>query len=594
MTSDPTKPLDDPRLDWSEAGEPRSARFDDVYFSAENGLEESRAVFLEGCGLPDAWRAGRRFTVAELGFGTGLNIAALLNLWRRAKPPKATLHIFSIEGFPLARAEVERALAPWPEIANVATQLVERLPPHTPGFHRVDLPDFAATLDFAYLEAADALNRWQGRADAWFLDGFSPAKNPQMWRDDVLALIARRSAPGARAATFTVAGEVRRGLAAQGFEVAKRPGFGRKRERLEAVFPGARSETVASVTVAIIGAGIAGASLARAFKALGCDGTVIAPAGARASDVPAALVTPRFDAAGGAVARLFAQAFERAFDLYRRETPSAILSEGVLQLEHQDRDAARFDKVAAQSLWPEATVNRLTHEDVSRRLDEPVSRGALELSDGLAVDPSRLLETWLVGAQRVEAEVASVERHGDQWAILDASGDAVLDADVVCIAGGWGARAFLPAGRLSPTRGQATRFATSAEAPAFAWGGYVVTLPDGVLVGATHDRGDAATDVRDADDRRNLESLGRVTPELAQRLAEAPRRGWTAVRALTSDRLPLAGPIGEGLFVLGGLGSRGFTVAPLLAEHVAALATGAPSPLPADLGTLVAPERFER
>ncbi len=593
MTADPTTPLNDPELDWSADGEPRSGRFGDVYFSAENGLEESRAVFLEGCGLPDSWRGRRRFTVGELGFGTGLNVTALLDLWRRTRPDEATLHIFSVEAFPMARGDVERALARWPELAEIAALVTARLPPRTPGFHRVDLPEFAATLDLAYLEAADALALWQGHADAWFLDGFAPAANPQMWREDVLSLIAQRSASGARAATFTVAGEVRRGLAAQGFEVAKRPGFGRKRERLEAVLPGVR-EYAPVRTVAIVGGGIAGASLARAFKALGCACTVIDRAEARASDVPAALVTPRFDAAGDTVARLFAQAFDRAVDAYRRETPDAILSEGVLQLEHQARDAARFDKIAAQALWPRESMTRVAQDVVSHRTGEPVSRGALDLGDGLAIDPARVIAAWLDGAQRIDAEVGGVERNADGWTVKDASGAVILNADIVCIAGGWGARAFLPEGLLTATRGQATRFETEAAPPAFAWGGYVVPLPGGVLVGATHDRGDAASDARDEDDRRNLESLERVTPGLARSLADAPRQGWAAVRALTADRLPLAGAVGEGFYVLGGLGSRGFTAAPLLAEHVAALAADAPSPLPFDLGTLVAPARFQR
>ena len=593
MTADPTTALSDPELDWNADGEPRSGRFGDVYFSAENGLEESRAVFLEGCGLPDRWRGRRRFTVGELGFGTGLNVTAVLDLWRRTRPDDATLHIFSIEAFPMARSDVERALARWPEVAEIAALLTARLPPRTPGFHRLDLPELGATLDLAYLEAADALALWQGRADAWFLDGFAPAANPQMWREAVLSLIAQRSGPGARAASFTVAGEVRRGLAAQGFEVAKRPGFGRKRERLEAVLPGVR-EDAAVRTVAIVGAGIAGAALVRAFKALGCACTVIDRAEVRASDVPAALVTPRFDAAGDAVARLFAQAFERAVSVYRRETADAVLSEGVLQLEHQARDPARFDKIAAQALWPRESMTRVGQAVVSHRIGEPVSRGALDLRDGLAIDPARVIASWLDGTQRIDAQVGAVERNADGWSVKDVTGAVILNADIVCVAGGWGARAFLPDGLLSPTRGQATRFETGAAPPAFAWGGYVVPLPGGLLVGATHDRGDAATDPRDEDDRRNLESLERVTPDLAQTLADAPQQGWAAVRALTADRLPLAGAVGDGFYVLGGLGSRGFTVAPLLAEHVAALATGAPSPLPADLGTLTAPARFQQ
>ncbi|HEX6866352.1 MAG TPA: tRNA (5-methylaminomethyl-2-thiouridine)(34)-methyltransferase MnmD, partial [Caulobacteraceae bacterium] len=193
-------------LIWDDQGLPRSALYGDVYFSADDGLAETRAVFLAGCGLPDAWAGRRHFTIGELGFGTGLNIAALLTLWRETRPDGARLHIFSVEAHPITRDEARRALARWPEIAEAANALTRRWPGRARGVHRLDLPEFAATLDVAVMEAGEALAGWDGAADAWFLDGFSPAANPQMWREELLAQVAARSAPGARAATFTVAG----------------------------------------------------------------------------------------------------------------------------------------------------------------------------------------------------------------------------------------------------------------------------------------------------------------------------------------------------------------------------------------------------
>ncbi|WP_313447165.1 MnmC family methyltransferase, partial [Brevundimonas sp.] len=141
------------------------------------------------------------FTVAELGLGTGLNIAALLDLWRRTRAEGGRLHIFSIEGFPLTAAEAARALGAWPELTEATEALIANWPAATPGFHRVDLPGFDAVLDLAVGDAAWALEQWSGAADTWFLDGFSPALNPGMWSPEVMALIAERSAPGARLAT---------------------------------------------------------------------------------------------------------------------------------------------------------------------------------------------------------------------------------------------------------------------------------------------------------------------------------------------------------------------------------------------------------
>ena len=593
MANDPEAPPD-PDLTWSDDGSPRSGRFGDVYFSAEDGLAETRAVFLQGCGLPEAWAGRRRFTVAELGFGTGLNILALLDLWRRTRPEGALLQVFSVEAFPMSAEQAGRALARWPELAEIAAPLLSRWPPRTPGFHRLDLPELDATLDLAIMEAADALSAWSGAAEAWFLDGFSPASNPAMWREEVLDLIAARSAPGAKAATFTVAGHVRRGLQERGFAVAKRPGFGRKRERLEATFAGASTTSDIPSRVAVIGAGIGGAALIRAFRVFGLDPMLFEAAepGAGASGNAAALVTPRLDAGGGAVAMLYAQAFERAVELYLREASDAVLAQGVLQLEHQDRDGRRFDAIAAQSFWPPNAVACLDAASMTARLGETQARGGLALNRALVIEPRTLLRAWLRDTRRIQAQVAAVERREGAWVVLDANGVVLAEAEILCLAGGWGNAALRPDLLLAPVRGQATTAAGQAATPPLAWGGYVVPTRDGMLFGATHDRGDTAQDLRLEDDRRNLESLARVLPALARRLEQQALQGRAAIRAVTPDRLPLAGPLDEGLYVLGGLGSRGFCLAPLLAEHVAAIALGAASPLPSTLARLVEPDRF--
>ncbi|HEY0599925.1 tRNA (5-methylaminomethyl-2-thiouridine)(34)-methyltransferase MnmD [Brevundimonas sp.] len=581
-----------PRLVWTDDGAPRSGRFDDVYFSCEDGLAESRAVFLGGCGLPEAWSGRSRFTVAELGFGTGLNIAALLDLWRREGPAGGRLHIFSVEGFPLTRDEAARALGTWPELAGAVEALLDAWPSPTPGFHRLDLPGFGATLDLAIGEAAWALAQWSGRANAWFLDGFAPSTNPGMWSDAVLDGVAARSAPGARLGTFTVAGAVRRGLSQRGFTVDKRPGHGRKRERLEARLPlsGGAANTP---DVAVIGAGIAGAALARAFAALGARCTLVEAAspGAGASGFPASLVTPRLDAGDAAIAALHAQALARARALYAA-VPGAILADGVLQLEQTPRDAARFARIATQDIWPAGAMTPQSGPACAERLDEPVGTGGLFMRDALALNPHAMLDAWLGGTDRITATVMGVEPAPGGWRLIDAAGEAILEAGAVVIAAGWGAAPLRTGLPLSPVRGQAD-WVEGVAAPPAAWGGYVVPTADGLLFGATHDRGETAVETDVAATARNLETLGARLPRLAARVSDAGApRSRAAIRATTPDRLPLAGQLGPGLLVLTGLGSRGFCVAPLLAEHVAALALEAPSPLPAALAARVDPKRF--
>ena len=579
-------------LDWTEAG-PRSRVFDDIYFSADDGLAESRAVFLTGCGLPQAWSGRRRFVVGELGFGSGLNVAALLELWARTRPAEGQLHIFSIEGFPISSAEAARALSAWPELAAVATRLCARWPGQTPGVHRVEFPEYGAILDLVVGDVATALAGWNGEADAWFLDGFAPARNPAMWSDNVMAQVRAHAAPGARVATFTVAGAVRRGLTEAGFQVDKRPGFGRKRERLEGRLSGTPSDPPRP-RVAIIGGGIAGAAAARAVRALGATAVVIeatAP-GSGGSGNPAALVTPRLDAGLGEAARLWARAFDRAVSLYE-STPNAVISRGVLLLAPDPRDAARHRTIAGSDLFAPGALEGLGAEQASARLGEPTG-DAHRQSTALSVDPAAILQAW-IGAL-VIADVAALAFDTGMWRLLDRAGGEILAAEVVILAGATGCAALSP-GRalpLNPVRGQVSwTTGTLSEAVVAARGGYALPGPGGLLFGATHDRDDASTDLREADHARNRAALAAFLPGLAASLEGRQLEGRAATRAVTPDGMPLAGRlIPPGLHILAGLGSRGFSLAPLLAEHVVAQALGAPSPVPRPAAALVGPGRF--
>jgi tRNA 5-methylaminomethyl-2-thiouridine biosynthesis bifunctional protein len=598
-------------LIWTPQG-PRSERFDDIYFSAADGLAEARTVFLHGCGLPEAWAGRRRFVVGELGFGTGLNIAALLDLWRRTRPPEGRLNIFSVEAYPIAQAEAARALAAWPELSAVASPLLAAWPDARKGFHRLDLAPFDATLDLWIGEAGEGLDAWQGLADAWFLDGFAPARNPQMWRQEVLDRVCARTRPGGRLATFTVAGAVRRGLAQAGARVEKKPGFGAKRERLEAQMP-QRPDTPAvhgpsaSPRVVIVGAGIAGAALARAFRREGTAVRVIDEGGpgAGASGNVSALVTPRLDAGLGVAAMLHADAFAHAVRLYARETPQAIIDRGAVQLEQTPRDAARFAKLAAWDGFAPGALSIQTPSVLRERLGEAHPPGGLSYTDALVIRPQAVLAAWLADTPVHLAQVARLTALATGWRLLDPEGETIAEADVVILAGGPASRRLAPDGpasALMAVRGQASW--TSAPYPlggACAWGGYAIpTAEGGVLFGSSHVRNDWGVDARTADEDHNLSLLAQGRPALAQAitagLAAEPLKARASLRAATPDHLPLAGRLGaaEGLYILAGLGARGFTLAPLLAEHIVAETLNAPSPLQGCVTAAIVPARFER
>ncbi len=208
-------------IDWRDGVTPVSRRFDDPYFSVTDGLAETRHVFLSGNDLPERFRPG--FHIAELGFGTGLNMLAALIAWRGAGIA-GPLRFTSFEAFPLPADEIARALAVFPEAAAVAGPFLNQW---ASGAWRIVLPGLEAEVIVG--DARETLPAWGGQADAWFLDGFSPAKNPELWGEGLLAAVARHSAPGGTAATYSAAGHVRRALQAAGFAVERRPGYGTKR-----------------------------------------------------------------------------------------------------------------------------------------------------------------------------------------------------------------------------------------------------------------------------------------------------------------------------------------------------------------------------
>ncbi len=214
------------QIDWREAT-PVSRRFDDPYFSLQGGLDETRHVFLAGNGLPARFRPG--FSILELGFGTGLNFLVTLQAHREAQP--GPLHYTSFEAFPMSPEDRARALTAFPEIAKEAAELTEAL--RSPGpWTFGDI-----TLTVIQGDARETLPAWDGAADAAYLDGFSPAKNPEMWEPALLHSVARTLAPGGTLATYSAAGHVRRALTEAGLAVERRPGFGTKRHMTTAKVP---------------------------------------------------------------------------------------------------------------------------------------------------------------------------------------------------------------------------------------------------------------------------------------------------------------------------------------------------------------------
>ncbi len=211
-----------PSLRWEEEV-PVSVVFDDPYYSRADGLAEARHVFLDGNDLPARFSQAEGFHIAELGFGTGLNFLAAVASWRSVAPPGVSLRYTAFELYPMSATEIGRALKPWPELASDASALCAQWPAPEIALDR-------ARLNLVTGDARDRVPLWPDAADAWFLDGFAPARNPELWEPDLMQTVYDHTVPGGTAATYSAAGAVRRALAAAGFSVAKRPGFGRKRD----------------------------------------------------------------------------------------------------------------------------------------------------------------------------------------------------------------------------------------------------------------------------------------------------------------------------------------------------------------------------
>ncbi len=599
VTAPPSRLPREPDISFDETGLILGAAFNDSYFSRDDGLIETRTVFLEGCGLPDAWATRPAFTVAELGFGTGLNLLATWDLWRKHRQAGQTLHFITTEAFLMAPGHAARAHAHWPELADLSHQLLAQWPVRAFGSQRIWFEADGFCLTILIGPALASLQAMDFAADAWFLDGFAPSRNADMWSQELLQEVARLCAPGARLATYSVAGAVRRGLEACGFSVARLPGFGSKRQRLEAVWPGHRhSASAKPSSVLVIGGGIAGAAAAHAFARRGVVVELLDadPCGqTMASRNPAALVMPRLDRGDTREARFFRAAYLSATGLYHSLGEEVFAPTQVLELAGDDRDRIRLDDLANNPPLPPGLLGRT------------LSGGLVHRTGGL-VYPDRLLPYLTRKATRHPLTATSLRYQDGHWQALNKTGDVLVEAETCVVASGTKLDRFVKLDtELEGRAGQISLAPIQGALPetALAGGPYAAAFHNRLLFGATFDPWDLARadnpDVLAAGHRENVEKLSGIAPELAARIDLNAAFGRSSVRVAARDRLPIAGIAspthgedGPGLFVLGALGSRGFTTAHWLAEHVASLACGEPSPLERDVAGAVSPGRFAR
>ena len=587
-----------PRADLAfRDGVPFAAAFDDGYYNADDGLAESRHVFLDGNDLPVRMRDTSHLAIAETGFGTGLNLLAVMAELDRH--PHLHLDYVSFEGFPLTAEQMEQAHAPFAELAVQAGSLRAAMPPRWPGYHLVRLCEGRLTLHLHYGEIGAILPSLDFAADCWFLDGFAPARNPAMWTEDIMAHVARLARPGGTLASFTAAGGVRRDLEAAGFSVERVPGYGRKRQMIRGTRQGGPACLPSRPSrIAVIGGGVAGAAAAAGLRRRGADVVLLeagSGVGEGASGNRMALQSPRLTVDHNAMSQLSAACLSLAARL--SDWSGATMAKGVLALDAPERMAARHEIFRGQN-WPCDLLRRLHAEDVPAGVD-PAPNGIF-YPYGRAIRPAVLLSA-LLGDTPVAAgfEVSSLET-GDAGVVIGAKDGRLQEADAVVLASGADLGPMMGvvgAGMpLEQSYGQVTHVPASATSSArdlstgVSFGGYLTPVLDGF-----HDLGATFTKQEQDVETGHQHNLG-LLPEAWRNWIAGPslQTPGSRVRRRASlpDRRPVAGRIGEHLWVFGGLGARGFTLAPLLGEVLAAEIMGHAAPMDRAQRAGVQPDRY--
>ncbi|MCU1781693.1 bifunctional tRNA (5-methylaminomethyl-2-thiouridine)(34)-methyltransferase MnmD/FAD-dependent 5-carboxymethylaminomethyl-2-thiouridine(34) oxidoreductase MnmC [Pseudomonas sp. 13B_2.1_Bac1] len=649
-----TPVLPNAQLDWDDQGRPHSRVFDDVYFSDKSGLEETRYVFLEQNRLQERFAAlpvGGRLVIGETGFGTGLNFLCAWQLFEQHAVAGARLHFVSVEKYPLSHADLQRALALWPPLQPFAEQLLAQYIAIHPGFQQLVLDNGRVTLTLLIGDVMEQLPQLDAQVDAWFLDGFAPAKNPEMWTAELFAELARLAAPGSTISTFTSTGWVRRLINAAGFKMKRTPGIGHKWEILRGEFLGWPAETPAPAAVKpwfarppalhgerhalVIGGGLAGCASAASLAARGWRVSLLERNEALAQEAsgnPQGVLYLKLSAHGTALSQMIVSGFghtRRLLEhLHRRVDWDGC---GVLQLAFNAKEAERQAQLAA-AFAPDL-LHLLDRDQAQVRAGVGLEHGGLFFPEGGWVHPPALCQ-WQASHSGINVlahhEVLELRKVDDHWQAWD--GEQLLaSAPVVVLAGAaevkrFAASAALPLKRI---RGQITRLPQTADSQALATvvcaEGYVAPPRLGEhTLGASFDFHSDDLAPTAAEHAGNLELLEEISPDLARRLQVASLapdalEGRAAFRCTSPDYLPIVGPLADpeafdlaydalrkdarhapqaacpwldGLYVNSGHGSRGLITAPLSGELLAAWLDNEPLPLPRSVAEACHPNRF--
>lgn len=578
----------------------RATAFDDVYFSVDDGLAEARHVFLTGNDLPSRMAGVTHLTIAETGFGSGLNLLAVMH--SMLSNPQLHLDFISLEAYPLPPEQMKMVHDQFPNLAPYAEDLRRHLPPRWPGHHVVQLMDGRLTLHLMYGDVEHCLAQSDFLADAWFLDGFTPARNPQMWSNGVLSQIARLTVSGGSFASFTAASAVRDGLNEVGFDVQKAKGFGRKRDMIRGVKRG-HVPVIKPVPkrVGILGGGVAGASVAAGLRRRGCAPVILEMADQLAtggSGNRLALQSPRLSVDHNPASRMSATCL--AFAVGMADHYGASRATGVLSLDAPEREAVRHQKFRDQH-WPDDLLRSLSSSQAADLAKAPVSEAAMYHALGRVIDPVAFVTAMACDTELYHGFCAERIIRDDEGVVITADDGRSITVDAVVVAVGAQMGALLPTigidgVTLDVTSGQVSHVPATALSSrvekGLSFGGYLTPAFDGMHeLGATFDRSGDMT-LTTAGHRHNLDLLPAELRALFSGVDMTQITGRVSQRSTTPDRNPVMGFLSEKIYTLGALGARGFTLAPLLGDMLAADILGRPNTMERQIRNLLDPFRF--
>jgi len=557
----------------------RSDQFDDVYFSADGGMAETAHVFLDGNNLPHAWDGKPSFTIAESGFGTGLNFLCAWKLFEETTTRDQKLHFISFEKYPLSKDQIREALIQWYDVLGKYTdRYLELYPLRVPGPHKIHLND-RVTLTLWIGDVHDVVPEWSGgQVDAWFLDGFTPSKNPDMWNDTLYSNMARLSHDQTSYATFTAAGDVRRGLEATGFSVEKVKGFGRKRDMIKGQYLGDKKTGIVSSSfspspsVAIIGGGLAGCAIAHAVKRAGWHATIYETGETLAfgaSGGKLGMINPKLTAKPSAQATYYGCAYANV----------------LRQL--MDFDNVDFNIHGSRHLCIDADKDRRFtgyiknlgwHGDhIARDGDN------LYYPDGATVSPEKLCHAM---AENVDVQLNSkINNLSD------------LQADYIVLANGYAVNELLLDNLpVQGVRGQVSWIRPQPDIDQNkCFGGYITPKTgDGFhILGSSFQPWETSIEVRDSDHQENLDRYNQTFSESLS-INDDVVGGWAAIRTASKDRFPIVGHGHDNIYISTAHGSHGIISSMMAADIIISQIMGDMIPASQAVLNALSPKRFHK